>query len=224
MRAFALGFVVLAGLAITLAGCQTTKTDDGCGACSASACGCGASGGCDACGCGGKAACGCDEGACGGGAACGCGGCGTGACGGCGGCGCGGGTSMGATDQNAATRLFREYKGWSKETPKPFRSKGHNNMQVDLYVNAIGARTFKSGQGNYPPGAAIAKTGSKGGSMKMIFLMEKRAAGYDRDNGDWFYAGVTPDGTVKMAGKLQSACADCHSAERANDYVFGDTK
>ncbi|MEE8104185.1 MAG: cytochrome P460 family protein [Planctomycetota bacterium] len=219
MRASVLGFVVFTGLAIALAGCQTSKTGDacGCGGCSASACGCGACGAC------GKAACGCEAGAngCGKGAC----GCGEGGCGGCGGggCGCGAGASMAASDQNAATRLIREYTGWHKETAKPFRSKGHNNMQVDVFVNAIAARTFRSGQGDYPPGAAIAKTGSKGGAMKMIFLMEKRAAGYDRDNGDWFYAGVAADGTVKTAGKL-GACAACHSADPANDYVFGATK
>ena len=57
-----------------------------------------------------------------------------------------------------------------------------------------------------------------------IFVMEKRAAGYDPDNGDWYYAFAKPDWTLLgegMDGKVQY-CVGCHDAGAAeNDYVYG---
>ena len=54
------------------------------------------------------------------------------------------------------------------------------------------------------------------------FFMEKRAAGYDSGNGDWWYATVDGKGKILNAGKVQS-CIECH-ANADNDYVFGTPK
>jgi hypothetical protein len=67
----------------------------------------------------------------------------------------------------------------------------------------------------------------KPGGMSKVFLMEKRAKGYDGANGDWHYAVVMPDGAVAMTGSGKAGsptqfCGACHQAAKVNDYVFGN--
>ncbi len=190
---FAVGLALLA----LAAGCGTTEKDGGCGC---SACGCDGCG--DGCGCAG-----CGKG------------CGDGGCGGCGGCcGCGGDKAS-ADDAKRAMTLFRQYKKWSKVNAKPFLSKDHGRHMIVDFANATAAKIFRAGKGNYKPGAVVAKQGWKKGKLKMVWLMEKRGAGYDKDNGDWWYATLSTKGKVMNSGRVAS-CITCH--DRAdNDYVFG---
>ena len=191
---FAVG---LALLALT-AGCGTTDKDNGCGC---SACGCD-----DGCGCGESSGCGdgCGKG-------CGCvDGCG------CDGCGCGGTTD--ASDAKHAANLMKQYRKWTKTNEKQFRSKPHKAM-ITNWVNATGAKTFRSGKGTFPAGSVIAKEGWKKGKLALVFFMEKRA-GYDKDNANWWYGTVSVSGKVMNSGKVAS-CASCH-AGADNDYVFGN--
>jgi hypothetical protein len=66
----------------------------------------------------------------------------------------------------------------------------------------------------------------KSGPKSFLFIMEKRGKGYDREHADWHYAVVEPTGVVSMRGSGHDrsptrACATCHVAAKANDYVFG---
>ena len=218
------------------------EAEPACG-CTAEACACGEGCGCDAgCGCGetcgaeaeepeaAKTACGCEAGcgaepcaACGGcgckgGEACGCGG--EEACG-CGGCGCGDAAMISDADARHAMRLYRRYLIWGKANAKRFKSKPHKLM-ITNYVNKIGQDSWKKGSGGYPAGSSVAKEGWKDDQRAMVFFMEKRAAGFDADNGDWWYATIDGKGKIVNAGKVQS-CIDCH-VNASNDYVFGNPK
>ncbi|MHC4819417.1 MAG: cytochrome P460 family protein [Planctomycetota bacterium] len=218
------------------------ETEPACG-CTPEACACGEGCGCGgACGCGeacgaeaepeaAKTPCGCEAGcgaepcaACGGcgcegGEACGCGG--DEACG-CGGCGCGDVEMISDADARHAMRLYRRYLIWGKaNATRRFKSKPHKLM-ITNYVNKIGQDSWKKGSGGYPAGSSVAKEGWKDDQRAMVFFMEKRAAGFDADNGDWWYATVDGKGKILNAGKVQS-CIDCH-ANASNDYVFGTPK
>ena len=160
-----------------------------------------------------------DKGGCGAGCACG-GGCGD-ACGcGCA-CACGDGCGEGESDTEHASRLMKAYKGYTKTNATAFKSKAHKAM-VHNWVNQAGLEAFQSGKGNYPVGSVIAKEGWKKNKLATVFLMEKRAKGYDADGGDWWYGTVTAKGKVKNAGKV-SSCAGCH-VDAGNDYVYGNPK
>jgi len=61
--------------------------------------------------------------------------------------------------------------------------------------------------------------------------MFRREAGYDADNGDWFWAMFMADGTVgkngmgmRLAGRvakgMDEGCIACHTAADGDDYVF----
>ena len=197
---FAVG---LALLALT-AGCGTTEKDGGCG--------------CSACGCGG-----CADGCGGCGDGCGCGSCGDGCgCGGCGGCGCGcgcGGGSADASDAKHAQILMKQYLKWTRTNKQQFRSKAHKAM-ITNWVNATGVKTFRAGKGTYRVGSVIAKEGWKKGKLALVFFMEKRGSGYDKNHADWWYGTVSAGGKVMNSGKVAS-CAGCH-AGADNDYVFGN--
>ncbi len=57
-----------------------------------------------------------------------------------------------------------------------------------------------------------------------VTVMFQRA-GYDPDNGDWFWSMYAPDGMVgamegmTMAGRVEM-CSGCHAAAPGDDYVF----
>ncbi len=235
---FLLGTLVALG-ALTLAmapGCQGSNTGgdggaachSGCGGCGdvVEGCGGGGDGGGGCGGCGAGCSDGCGAGGCGaGGCGAGCGGCGDGCgCGaGCGGCGdgCGGGGSSAADTRHAKT-LVKAYRTFKKTNATAFTSKPHKRHKVHNWVNKIGLKTFTSGKGDYRPGAVVVKEGWSKGKRSWFWIMEKRGAGYDSDNGDWYYAMVSAGGSVKMAGRI-GACADCHS-NASNDFVFGNPK
>ncbi|MHC4960308.1 MAG: cytochrome P460 family protein [Planctomycetota bacterium] len=217
-------FVAALGL-LTFTGCKGKQTQpEGCGGGCAAACSAGCGAGCAGCGC---TAGGCGEGGCGaacgcGAEACGCGGCGDacgGCAGGCGGCGCGAGGAVDANDAKQAALLFGQYRKWSRANNTAFTSKPHGRHKVYDYVNSAARKTFTDGKGAYKPGSVVVKEGWKQGKRSMVWIMEKRPAGYNADNGDWFYATMKADGSVVEAGPIES-CIACH-ANAENDYVFG---
>ena len=99
----------------------------------------------------------------------------------------------------------------------------HGKVQI-WYSNAlkdlIGKATFKA-----PVGAVSIKPFEMG-EKKGIAVMIKKGAGYDPDNGDWYYEMRMPNGKMMqkdgmpMAGKMKM-CTGCHAAASAKDYLAG---
>ncbi|MDP8223934.1 MAG: cytochrome P460 family protein [Candidatus Lernaella stagnicola] len=64
------------------------------------------------------------------------------------------------------------------------------------------------------------------GVKKGIAVMVKKEAGYDPENGDWYYEMRMPDGKIQeamgkpMAGKI-GMCIKCHAVAAAKDYLAG---
>ena len=149
----------------------------------------------------------------------GCGGC-EGGCGGCCGCGgCGSGAAIDNADKVAAKRLQDQFRSWRRANSKSELSKGHGRSMVDWYVSPMADPVFKTGKIAYSPGMSLAKTGKKDGKLWMVWFMEKRPAGYDAENGDWFYATFSGSGKLVSAGRTEN-CIGCHAGAQ-NDYVFG---
>ena len=86
-----------------------------------------------------------------------------------------------------------DYASFTKVTDAPFRSLDHGNRFVDVYVNEVGAAAYL-GEGDIPVGTIVVKPsfqnvdGQKSDIAGPIFVMEKRAKGYDPDHADWWYA------------------------------------
>ena len=91
-------------------------------------------------------------------------------------------------------------------------------------------RPAKEGNFPFPVGTVIVKEafvndGCKPGGPGAVFVMEKRAMGYDPAANDWHWVRYNPDGTLWGKGKSGSQvqfCPACHLTAKINDYVFGN--
>ncbi|RMH42247.1 MAG: hypothetical protein D6689_08740, partial [Deltaproteobacteria bacterium] len=134
---------------------------------------------------------------------------------------CGGGNPCAA----AHTPDFSGWKGWTKVNAARFVSKGHRSAWVDVYVDSAAvADKYNAKSGPYPVGARIAKVQYKSAddtTPVAITAMVKMAAGYDDENGNWWYGVYDASGTKAMkAGKIDM-CINCHDQASDRDYVFG---
>ena len=68
--------------------------------------------------------------------------------------------------------------------------------------------------------------------LKAVTVMFKREAGYDKDNGDWFWVKYKADGSLHtnpkgmmLAGRVMKGkdkgCISCHTLVKDKDYLFG---
>lgn len=121
-----------------------------------------------------------------------------------------------------------DFSGWqnlTKISKAAFASKGHKNATVDVYVTAAAADQYRSVTGTYAVGTQVVKTHLKDGAVEKMLVMQKMAAGYDKEHGDWFYGVYSADGKTKMAGGKMKACIGCHEAQGDDtDYVIGVPK
>jgi hypothetical protein len=125
------------------------------------------------------------------------------------------------------------YKDWKNYANQPYVSDTHGGRYVNNYGNAQAA-----GYGNYekagrmPVGAMLAKDSfvAKGNGKLAagpLFLMEKMAAGFNEDSGNWRYTMVLPNGqvfgTTNGAGSAKMQfCYECHMAvaEEQDSLMF----
>jgi hypothetical protein len=155
---------------------------------------------------------------------------------------CGGGSSGGgaapapaaAPDPAAAYApldVGADRATYAKVNKASFESPTHGHRFVDIYVNPIGLEAYRS-DAPMPVGSIVVKTSreAKDGAPTdvagPIFVMEKRAAGFDPEHDDWWYGlhwAEVPDGwRPKMGGATQvywrspspkvGYCAGCHDA------------
>jgi hypothetical protein len=151
--------------------------------------------------------------------------------------GCGGGAvpaaapaAAPAPDESAfgPLEVGADYADYRRVSPEPFLSAVHGGRWVEVFVNEVGADPYLSGD-PIPVGTIVVKTSweSRDGRISDVagplFVMEKRAPGYDPDNGDWWYAIHWAEPTPKMRETLggpiywrgrsprAAYCVDCHS-------------
>ena len=97
-----------------------------------------------------------------------------------------------------------------------------------LYANDKAMTGYRSGR--FPDGAVIvfdlreAKTADQtttAGSRKVVGVMHKDAQRF-ADTGGWGFEAFKGDSKSErvVAGNAKAACFDCHTAQRARDYVF----
>jgi hypothetical protein len=121
-----------------------------------------------------------------------------------------------------------DHATYRRVSSAPFLSAVHGGRWVEVFVNDVGADEYLRG-GAIPVGTIVVKTSweSRDGQMSEVagplFVMEKRAPGYDPDHGDWWYAihwaEPTPKqrealgGPIYWRGRSPRAayCVGCHS-------------
>ena len=67
--------------------------------------------------------------------------------------------------------------------------------------------------------------------LEAVTVMFRREAGYDSENGDWFYVKYAPDGSIlnnpkgmplagRVAKGMPTGCIACHKAASGGDFIF----
>ncbi|MBF2054178.1 MAG: cytochrome P460 family protein [Candidatus Sericytochromatia bacterium] len=117
--------------------------------------------------------------------------------------------------------LVQNYQSFPALNEELKRSGTHENMMVRTYLDPTAMAAFNSQSYPYANGTEIVKQGHKtaDGPVEALFIM-KKIAGYDPENGDWFYAMTNGDGMVGDKGRIQM-CISCHGAVRSKDFVYG---
>ena len=124
------------------------------------------------------------------------------------------------------------YQGWRRYNRVPYRSSPHGELLVNNYANEIAADYGKFEKlGRLPSGSVVVKDSfvvTEGGEVMTgpLFLMEKRAPGFNAASHDWLYMMVHPNGAVAGITNGQNSksvefCADCHNkAPKGQDNLL----
>lgn len=126
-----------------------------------------------------------------------------------------------------------DWQSYTRLNKAAFPSETHGGRMVDVHVNPIGLDAYKSGSA-MPVGAIVVKSSHQtDGSVGPLFVMEKRAAGFNPDHGDWYFAihWADPPGKWKqmLGGPIHwrtpspkaDYCADCHDGYDDHDSLGG---
>lgn len=121
----------------------------------------------------------------------------------------------------------QEYRfTWHYIPGKPagfYRGAEPHGMVLRTFVNNIAFDAIQAKAGKYPQGAIVVKDNHMPSTaLDAVTVMVKMHSGYDKDNGDWFYAKYSPSGKLDAAGKVPM-CVQCHAQAKENDYVFSAT-
>ncbi len=125
------------------------------------------------------------------------------------------------------------YKDWKNYSNQPYVSDTHGGRYVNNFGNSLAASYNKYEKaGRMPVGALLAKDSfvAKGNGKLAagpLFLMEKMAAGFNENSGNWRYTMVLPNGqvfgTTNGAGSAKMKfCYECHMsvAEEQDSLMF----
>lgn len=118
--------------------------------------------------------------------------------------------------------IIEDWQQWEKLTSTPVRSRGHSRNWVDIYVDELARDTYLSEAVPYAECARIVKpeyTDEDAEAVRKITIMVKMPAGYDPDDGDWWYGVAGPDGNMQREGRIFS-CIACHRQAKKTDYTF----
>ena len=126
-------------------------------------------------------------------------------------------------------RAAKEYYKWSRFNKSPYVSDTHGSRFVNNYSNRKRYGKYEN-SGTMKAGTILAKDSfllSPSGKAEPgpLFLMEKMKAGYNKENGDWAYTLILPDGNIYGTSQGKDAenvtfCSDCHNAAEDQDYMF----
>lgn len=133
----------------------------------------------------------------------------------------------GAESEFGPLEVGADFPQFRRVTPAPFLSLVHGNRWVHVYVTPSAADAYV-GTGEIPVGTTIVKAswidagGRASSTPGPIYVMQKRAAGYAPEHGDWYYAihWAKPTGKFASMGPFYwrgasprvEFCYDCHDA------------
>ncbi len=89
----------------------------------------------------------------------------------------------------------------------------------EVYINAALSTALPIVSKKAPDGSIIVKENFTADKKLSNVTVMAKVAGYNPDDGDWFWAKYDPQGKVTGAGKVE-ACYECHAGVKDNDYII----
>lgn len=131
---------------------------------------------------------------------------------------CGAAVDITARTDGYAT--WDQPEGWSGVVPS---CDGTHGPFVQIWLNDIAAADLDAQATTWSDGATLVKEAydAADGAATGVTAMTK-AAGVDADNGDWYWASLGTDGTVKDEGAI-AGCIGCHAGASTDHVLFPDS-
>jgi len=117
------------------------------------------------------------------------------------------------------------YKQWETWPGYPdiYPGKSPHGKYLRLYANEPAITAAKAGN-PMPDGAILVKENyAEDKTTLMAVTPMYKAAGYNPDAGDWWWAKYEGDGTLVKEGKVEG-CITCHKSVKDNDWIFTEAK
>jgi len=117
------------------------------------------------------------------------------------------------------------YKDWARfpnATDALYPSGQHNGDFVRSYMNDVAVAAIADFKGTFPDGTILVKeqyADAEGKTSNGHTVMWKRD-GYDPEHGDWYWIAFNAKGETTSADGMAPYCSDCHTAVKANDWVY----
>ncbi|MEK7432595.1 MAG: cytochrome P460 family protein [Cyanobacteriota bacterium] len=133
-------------------------------------------------------------------------------------------TVLNSQDIKTVKAIFDEYKNYPKINDTLKVSPTHGGKYVFTHINSLGIDSYRNKKFPYADGTIAVKeahgSSDPNSAIDTLFVM-KKMAGFDKDNGDWYYAMTDGKGNTKDSGKIQM-CITCHkTTAKDKDYIVG---
>ena len=113
---------------------------------------------------------------------------------------------------------YETYSFWPREEGVQPGQAPHGPFHR-IFVNRTLMASLPREDRTAPHGSIIVKENMDTGRQATGYTVMAKVAGFDPENGDWFWARYDLDGTVRAAGSV-SSCIECHAGMASNDYVI----
>ena len=124
---------------------------------------------------------------------------------------------------DCGAKPFEDWPNWTRINDDLLHSEGHRNSWVDIFVNDLAEDTYLSAAAPYAECSIVVKlvySGEHRDRLSGIAVMVKMPAGYDPDNGDWWYGKLDYTGKYVILQGVLEDCIQCHQGASETDYMF----
>ena len=89
----------------------------------------------------------------------------------------------------------------------------------EVYINSQISAALPIASRKAPDGSIIVKENFTADKKLSGVTVMAKVAGYNPDDGDWFWAKYDPKGKIDVEGRVKE-CYECHAGVKDNDYVI----
>ncbi len=113
---------------------------------------------------------------------------------------------------------YRQWRLWP-EKGELYPGQEPHGAFLTTYVNDRAHSAIAGKKGAIPARSIIVKENYDADKNLDSLTVMYKVAGYNPEDGDWFWAKYQPDGTIDLEGKL-AGCIECHGKMRDNDFIY----